>query len=223
MCGIDEAGRGPVIGPMVLCCAVFDKKGAEKLREYNVRDSKKVTPARREYLEPLVKQTALEYKIVLISPVEIDRMRKKMSLNELEAVKIAQMLYSLKTRPRTIIVDAADSVEVNYKKRILACMQKIDKSFKTPEIISEHKADDRYVEVSGASILAKVERDRQVEKLRQKHGDFGSGYPSDETTQKHIQELLKNGPLPDYVRKSWNTVSQNANALTGTQKKLDEY
>jgi ribonuclease HII len=180
-----------------------------------------VTPARREYLEPLVKQTALEYKIVLISPVEIDRMRKKISLNELEAVKIAQMLHSLKTKPGKILIDAADSVEENYTKRITSCLQKIDKNFRIPEIISEHKADDKYVEVSGASILAKVERDRQVEKLRQKHGNFGSGYPSDETTQKHIKELLKNGPLPDYVRKSWNTVSQNAPA--GTQKKLDEY
>jgi len=222
ICGIDEAGRGPVIGPMVLGCAVFDKKGAEKLREINVRDSKKVLPARRRYLEPLIKQIALEYKVTSISPGEIDRMRKKITLNELEAVKMSEMICALKTKPTKIIIDAADSVEENYKKRIFACLQKLDKNFKIPEIVSEHKADVKYVEVGAASILAKVERDRQVEKLRQKHGDFGSGYPSDETTQKYIKEMMKNGSIPDFVRRSWNTVSQSA-LRRGAQKRLGDF
>ena len=173
ICGIDEAGRGPVIGPMVLCAAVFDKKGVEKLKELRVRDSKLVSPQRRRYLEPLIKQIALEFKITAVSPSEIDRVRKKMSLNDIEALKVAQMVQSLKAKPGKIIVDAADSVAENYKKRIIHFLQQADKGIVVPAIVSEHKADVKYPEVSAASILAKVERDRQVEKLRQKHGDFG--------------------------------------------------
>lgn len=225
VCGIDEAGRGPVIGPMVLGCAVFDKKGVGKLRELKVRDSKKVSPSRRKYLEPIIKKIALDYQVVCVSSTEIDLSRKRKTLNEIEAMKVAEMIRSLKVTPDKIIVDAADSVEENYRKKIVSYIMELDKNFKIPEIISEHKADDRYLEVGAASILAKVERDRQVEKLREKYGDFGSGYPSDEATKQYIRDVIKNGPLPHFVRKSWSTVSRGKRGrcpIRG-QKKLDEY
>jgi len=215
VCGIDEAGRGPVIGPMVLGCAVFDSKGSDRLRKLKVRDSKKVPPEERTRLEPLIKQAALDYQIRVVSATEIDLMRKRKSLNEIEAMKVAEMICSLQVAPDKIIVDAADSVEENYKKRIVSNILEINQDFRIPEIVSEHKADDNYVEVGAASILAKAERERQIERLKTTHGDFGSGYPSDETTQDYIKSIRKSGPLPEFVRKSWNTVSRAQQTTLG--------
>lgn len=216
-CGIDEAGRGPVIGPMVIACAVFDAAGVGRLMELNVRDSKKVTPSRRRYLEPLIKRIALDYKLAIVSPSEIDLMRRKKNLNEIEAMKVASLICSLKIMPGRIIVDSADAVAENYRKKIISNIAVINPNLSIPEIVSEHKADVNYIEVGAASILAKVERDRQVDRLKEKHGDFGSGYPSDETTRRYIKKVVESGVLPDFVRKSWKTVSQR------TQKKIGDY
>lgn len=215
--GIDEAGRGPVIGPMVLACAVFDLEGVERLAGLKVRDSKKVSPSRRRYLEPLIKKIAIEYGLAVVSPSEIDRLRKKKTLNEIEAIKAASLICSLKAMPSKVIVDSADAVAENYRRMIESKIAEIKPGMKMPEIVSEHKADANYIEVGAASILAKVERDRQVGKLREKYGNFGSGYPSDEKTKRYIKKVLEKGILPDIVRKSWNTVSR------GAQKKLGDY
>jgi ribonuclease HII len=217
VCGVDEAGRGPVIGPLMLACAVFDSNGAQRLRELSVKDSKKVTPERRSYLEPLIKSIAVEYVVAGISPAEIDIQRKRKSLNDIEALKVAEMLLSMNSRPDRIILDAADSVAENYGRRIIGHLQRLDKNFAVPEVVSEHKADDTYIEVSAASILAKVERDRQVGFLREKYGNFGSGYPSDETTQSYVKKAVKDGDLPAFIRRSWDTVNR------GRQKTLDDY
>ncbi|MBU0761453.1 MAG: ribonuclease HII, partial [Candidatus Altiarchaeota archaeon] len=75
-----------------------------------------------------------------------------------------------------------------------------------------HKADDKYAEASAASILAKVERDRDIEKLKDIWGDFGSGYPSDPLTQDFIRKLREKGAYPDFIRKSWSTVSSEKQA-----------
>jgi ribonuclease HII len=206
VCGIDEAGRGPVIGPMVMGCAVFDEVGGDKLRELKVRDSKKVAPSRRLSLEPLIKEYAVEWGLIKVYPQEIDLRRKKTSLNMIEALKIAELISSLESNPDKIIVDSADSIAENFRGKITGFLNK--KGVSIPEIISEHKADDRYIEVSAASILAKVERDREIEILKSKYGELGSGYPSDEVTQGFIKNLVRNGELPDYVRKSWNTVNR---------------
>ncbi|MFH1402931.1 MAG: ribonuclease HII [Candidatus Altiarchaeota archaeon] len=214
-CGIDEAGRGPVIGPMILAAVVVDEEGVCKLRELKVRDSKKISPKRRSYLEPLVKEIALEYKTIRISASEIDMMRKKMSLNLAEALKTAELIIGLNEKPERVIVDATDNIAEDYTKRILDCMNKTDPSYKPPHIHSEHKADDKYAEVSAASIIAKVARDREIELLREKHGDFGSGYPSDELTQKFLRRIIGDGELPSFVRRSWSTVDKSRQSMLG--------
>jgi len=215
ICGIDESGRGPVIGPMVMGCVVLDDTGREKLAGLKIRDSKRVAPSRRLSLEPLIKEYALEWSLSKIYPQEIDLRRRKVSLNVIEAMKIADLISSLQNNPDRIIVDAADSVAENFKNKIIWFLNK--KGVPIPEIISEHKADDRYIEVSAASILAKVERDREIEILKNKHGEFGSGYPSDEITQEFVRNLVRNGELPDFVRRSWNTVNRKK------QTTLDEF
>ncbi len=209
VCGIDEAGRGPVIGPLVIGCVVLDDNAKQELRKLNVRDSKKVARSRREPLELKIKDLAIEYRIARIQPNEIDWMRKKESLNLIEARKTAELIMSLENSPHRIIVDAADSVAENYRRRIMNCINSINDDFKIPELISEHKADDNYLEVSAASILAKVDRDRQIELLKEELGDFGSGYPSDAITQEFIRECVRGGNLPDCVRRSWNTLDKS--------------
>lgn len=217
VCGIDEAGRGPVIGPMVMGCAVFDDRGREELKKLNVRDSKKVAPSRRLSLEPAIKEIALEWSLIKVFPWEIDWLRKRHSLNVIEAMKIAEMITALGNTPHRIIVDSADTVPEEYRKKIIHYMNSTHEDFIIPEIISEHKADDRYIEVSAASILAKVERDREIEKLKEEYGEFGSGYPADELTKEFIRKLMRDGELPEFVRKSWNTVDKSK------QRKLFEF
>lgn len=215
-CGIDEAGRGPVIGPMVMAAAVFDPEGAQKLKELGVKDSKRLSEKRRYHLEPLVKEIARQWEIRVVSAVEIDRGRKAMSLNAMEASYTAELIAGLKPKPGKVIVDATDSISENYKKRIVDFLQKMGKP-QPGELVCEHKADDTYPEVSGASIIAKVERDRRIEDLKKEVGDFGSGYPSDERTQRFLKEIIREGRVGDYVRKSWNTVKR------GEQKLLGDY
>jgi len=217
VCGIDEAGRGPVIGPLVIGCVVIDSTGREELKKLNVRDSKKVAASRRKSLEPLIKNIAIEWKLIHIKPSEIDHLRKKHSLNAVEAMKIADLILSLKNKSHRIIIDSVDNIPDDYKKRIIKYIKLKNPDYEIPEIISENKADNNYIEVGAASIIAKVERDREIENLKQRHGNFGSGYPADEITKKYIKEMVKNGDFPHFVRRSWNTLNKTK------QRKLDEF
>lgn len=216
-CGVDEAGRGPVIGPMVMGCCVLDDEGIRILKAEGVRDSKRIAPDRRLALEALIKETAIEYKLSIIQPAEIDLQRKNISLNLLEAQKTAQMIISLECTPEQVIVDAADAVAENYRERIINHINSMYPEFRSPRIIAEHKADDNYIEVGAASIIAKVERDRIVDELKKDHGDFGSGYPSDEKTMKFVRQMLRDGQMYDFVRRSWNTIDK------AKQTKLGEF
>jgi ribonuclease HII len=215
VCGIDEAGRGPVVGPLVLGCAVFDQKGSAKLKELKVRDSKKLSPTRREHLEPLIKSLALEWEVLHISPADIDRLRKTISLNVIEAQKTARMIVSLDKTPDRIIIDAADAVEANYDRKIREALEAASPGYVIRELVCEHKADDNYVEVSAASVLAKVARDRAIEELKVELGDFGSGYPSDPLTQVFVKKILHSGDWPDCIRKSWNTMCREKQTSLG--------
>ena len=209
--GVDEAGRGPVIGPLVLAYASFDKPALKQLSNLKVRDSKRLSVDRRNHLYPLICELATEYHIAYIEPAEIDSLRKKISLNEIEAQYTAKIFGGLKFPPKKITVDAADSVADNYRKRIASAL-KNDFSF---QLVCEHKADDNYVEVSAASVIAKVSRDNAIEELKMEYGDFGSGYPCDPLTTAYIHKLIRSGRLPDYVRKSWNTVSDKKQTILG--------
>ncbi|MFH0863412.1 MAG: ribonuclease HII [Candidatus Altiarchaeota archaeon] len=215
VCGVDEAGRGPVVGPLVLGCVLVDGNGAKKLRELKVRDSKKLTPSRREHLEPLIKSIAVEWRVLPISPADIDRLRKSRSLNVIEAQKTAQMIISLENRPSKIIIDAADAVEANYDRKIRESLEAACPGYHIDELVCEHKADDNYVEVSAASVLAKVARDRAIEDLKGEYGEFGSGYPSDPRTQEFVRKIIASGESPDCIRRSWNTMNRHRQTSLG--------
>ncbi|MEM2878453.1 MAG: ribonuclease HII [Candidatus Hadarchaeales archaeon] len=203
--GLDEAGRGPVFGPMVICGAMFDRENLKKLGDIGVRDSKLLTPRRREMLDREIRSIARRIEIVEIQPQEIDRLRmeENVNLNELEAMKFAGIIDAL--RPDIAYVDAADPDPSTFERRIRKNMKS------GTELVVENAADRKYTAVGAASIVAKVRRDARISELREKYGDFGSGYPSDPRTISFISRWVEeHGELPPFARKSWVT-SQRLN------------
>jgi ribonuclease HII len=217
ICGVDEAGRGPVIGPLVVAGVKF--KNDLKLVEFKVKDSKKISAKRRENLAEKIKQIAAEYEILVISANDIDDMRKVMTLNEIEVHAFSKVIKKLK--PDICYVDSADINEKRFSFDIQSNL-----SFKL-DIVSKHKADDIYPIVSAASIIAKTKRDEVVRKISEKlekklHIPLGSGYPADTITQNFLKKWYKKyGNLPPYVRKSWKT---SVNIIEeNSMKKLDDF
>lgn len=171
-----------------------------KLTQIGVKDSKLLSPQRRETLAIEIKRIAKNYTVIKLQPIEIDKVvetgRKLHRLNRLEAQTMAKVIEKLK--PDIAYVDASDVLEQRFKEHILENLP-----FKI-EIISEHKADKKYPVVSAASIIAKVERDKEITELKNAYGDFGCGYPSDQKTIDFLQHCLQEqGEYPDFVRKSW--------------------
>ena len=198
--GVDDAGRGAVIGPLVIAGVLVKEQDLPTLKELGVKDSKLLSPRRREILAVDVRKFAVNVNVIKLSPREIDVVvesgRKLRKLNYLEAQTMAKVIEAL--RPDVVYVDASDVLEERFKHHILECMP-----FKV-NIVSEHKADRNYVVVSAASIIAKVERDRAIAELAETLGDFGSGYPSDQRTMSFLRECCeKLEEYPDFVGKSW--------------------
>jgi ribonuclease HII len=215
--GVDEAGRGPVIGPLVIAGVMFEETDLPKLTDWGVKDSKLLTPQKRETLAAQIKEQALIYHIVWLSPAEIDRVveskRKLHKLNRLEAQAMAKVITILK--PDTVYVDASDILADRFAEHIQENL-----TF-SPKIVSEHKADLKYPVVGAASIIAKVERDKAISQLQQKHGNIGCGYPSDPKTIKFLENWIRKfGSYPDFVRKSWKTAKRIKGKTDSRQQTL---
>lgn len=211
--GVDESGRGPVIGPLVLAGAMMDEKDLPKLEKLGVRDSKLLTPKKREQLFPKI-QKLCKYKIIIVEPKEIDDavQSQELNLNWLEAHKSVEILKELK--PNKAILDCPSpniAAYTNYLKNKLQ-----DQSI---EVICEHKADVNHRIVGAASILAKVTRDRIIEDIKKKYGNCGPGYMANEVTQKFLQENWEKHP--EIFRKSW--ISWKNHKDEKEQKKLGEF
>jgi len=209
--GIDEAGRGPVIGPMVIAGLLIEEKEEEVLKEKGIRDSKMILRSKREQLYNwLIKRYT--YKYIIISPKEIDFAvkSKNTNLNWLEADKTIEIINDFRhIRPDKIYVDCPSNNISSYRDYI-----KKKLSF-SPELIVEHGADKKYVVVGGASIIAKVVRDKIIEKLKEEIGvDFGSGYPSDPLTQEFIKNIKNTKAIDrEIVRRSWSTYKKEDKSL----------
>jgi ribonuclease HII len=215
--GIDEAGRGCVIGPLVIAGVLVKEENLETLANLGVKDSKLLTPSKREALAPEIIRIAEKHLILKLLPKEIDRVvesqRKLHKLNRLEAETMGKIVAALE--PDVTYVDAADVLEKRFGQHISEAS-----TFKT-RIVSEHKADRTYPIVSAASILAKVERDSDVAKLRDEHGDFGTGYLTDpKTTQFLVNWLKEHTDYPECVRRSWKPAKVVKNQKGTTQQKL---
>jgi ribonuclease HII len=215
--GVDEAGRGCVIGPLVVAGIAVKVETLPLLSELGVKDSKLLSPKKREELYPEIIRLTEKYQTIKVLPYQIDKAvesaRKLHKLNRLEAQTMAQVIEALK--PDEVYVDAADTVEHRFRNHIQECLK-----IKT-RIISKHKADKIFPVVSAASIIAKVERDREIASLRLEYGDFGSGYLTDQKTMSFLKRLLeKNGEYPSFVRKSWKPAKRAKNEKGTLQKKL---
>ena len=196
-CGVDEAGRGPVMGPLVVG-AVYVEDDTE-LRELGVKDSKKLTPKRREALFDSIISVADGYSIVTLSAEDIDSKRAKMSLNMVEMEMFAEAASRMPVS--RVYVDCPDPNEDKFGNMLSVRIGN------TP-VTARHKADDTYPVVSAASILAKVTRDRMIVDIAEEFGEnIGSGYPSDPVTIAFIEKWLKEkGCTPKHTRNSWDTV-----------------
>ena len=202
VCGVDEAGRGSLLGPLVIAGVSIQHSKLKLLSSMGIRDSKKLSPSAREILYKKIIEFADNYTVARIYPKVIDSSVRKHKLNFLEAKYMAKVIRELK--PSVAYVDSCDVNPKRFGKQI-------SKLSNISKIRSHHKADDKFVIVSAASIIAKVTRDKSIARLQKEH-DLGSGYPSDSKTINFVSDCVSNGKdVPSFVRKSWKTFKKLIN------------
>lgn len=210
-CGVDEAGRGSVMGPLVVGAVWVEDD--DVLSRIGVRDSKKLTPRMRERMYSEIVDGADHWTVVVATAADIDERRKVKSLNDVELDMFAE---AVNTNPcETAYADCPDVNDARFASRL-------ESMCGGTAIIAKHKADDLYPVVSAASIVAKVTRDRMIEDLHRELGDFGSGYPSDHYTMDFIAGWMRdNGCPPPHARRSWEPVKQMMSARS--VRRLDDW
>jgi ribonuclease HII len=199
--GIDEAGRGSVLGPLVVggfCCT---EDQLETLGETGVRDSKLLAPRRREEVYELLGGVG-ERRSIALPPRTIDRFVARGGLNELELHAFAALVGEF--RPDVAYVDACDPNAERFGRRLEAL------AGDGVRVVSRHKADRDFPVVSAASVVAKVRRDAALAALGRSAGEVvGSGYPSDPETQACVaRHVGDGGRVPAWMRGSWETVQR---------------
>ena len=200
ICGVDEAGKGPVLGPLVVAAVAV--KNAKEIENLGIKDSKQLNATKRKELAKLIKEK-YDYAIEIIEAETVDKYRRQNKLNELNREAFERVISKL--NPNVAYVDAADVNEDRFGKQI----KKRLTNQKDTDVISMHKADAKIDVVAAASIIAKETRENEIRKLKGKIGDFGSGYPSDERTIKFLKSFYAdNGKWPTGTRKSWKTVER---------------
>ncbi len=202
--GVDDAGRGCAIGPLVIAGVLIEEGMIDELRRMGVRDSKRLSPRRREALAAEIEAIA-KCAYFDLTPRAIDlvveRNERLRKLNYLEAMAMARVIRDL--QPNRVYVDPSDVLPERFARQILRVLPD------RPVMVCEHRADVNYPVVSAASILAKVRRDRIVAKLRREHGDFGSGYCHDERTVSFLEAWFREKDwCPPFIRASWATVKR---------------
>lgn len=199
--GIDEAGRGPVLGPMVVAGVLIEKKDEARLRSLGVKDSKMLSPQRRTKLAKEIRKLAAGIESIKISAKQLDELMQLMTINQIELNAMAEIINRLDGGE--IYIDLP-STSPSFIAELSA-----KKKNKEARIIAEHKADSKYVVVGAASIIAKTGRDAEISQIQKKYesyGDIGSGYPADARTMDFLKKYLaEHKNLPPEARKSWAT------------------
>ena len=194
--GVDEAGRGSIIGPLVVAGVCMRESRIEMLREMGVRDSKTLSPKARAKLFGKIVNIADNISISKIAPESIDRSVSVKGLNKLEAKTMAQIINDLGANE--VYVDSCDVNPERYKlciSQYLTCETGVH---------SMHHADSLNLVVSAASIIAKITRDQEIKEIRKQYRTIGSGYPSDQRTMNFIKRWIeRTGTAPKFARKSW--------------------
>lgn len=218
--GIDEAGRGPVVGPLVIAGCLIDEKFEKNLKNLGVKDSKKLTKEKREELEAEIKNIAETFEIIIVPPVEIeDKNARGIKLNELEAIAAAEIINKINKGFGEIkaIIDCPNPNTGTWRDIVLSKIENKSNII----LVCEHKADQNHIATSAASILAKRVRDKEMALLGEKYGNIGSGYCHDPVTIRFIEENLKKYEGDGIFRKTWET--WKTALAKANQKKLDEF
>ena len=177
--GIDEVGRGPLVGPVVTAAVILPKDYYDE----RINDSKKITEKKRELLYSVIMENAISVGIGISSEKVIDE------INILEATKKAmkEAINNLSVKPEHLLIDAV----------------KLDTSIPSTSII---KGDAKSQSIAAASIIAKVTRDRMMIELDKIHPEYDFKHNKGYGTKKHIEALYKYGPLEEH-RKTFEPVT----------------
>lgn len=216
--GIDDAGRGPVIGPMILAGCLIDETVEREFKKLGIKDSKELTPRRREFLAVIIREKAETYEIAFAHPLEIDeKLNNGTNLNHLEAIKMAEIINKINKGYNKIKV-IIDCPSVNITAWTSLLKTKIE-NLSNLDIVCEHKADKNHISVSAASILAKSMREKEMDGLKKIYGEeIGSGYTSDPSTLKFLEKNAQKHEDAGIFRKTWETWRVTINKIS--QRKL---
>ena len=213
--GVDEAGRGSIIGPLIVAGISFKKSAVSELRKIGVKDSKALTSKSRINLYAQLKEMANSICVYKINCNIIDDNVYLKRLNQLEAKMMARVINNL--HAEEIYVDSCDVKPDRYAHYIRSYLSAIN-----PKLRSMHHADSINTVVSAASIVAKITRDEEIEKIRKTHSNIGSGYPCDSKTMGFIRGwVLKHKYPPSFARKSWRPLRQMLEQID--QYQLDQF
>ena len=193
-----------------MCGFAIDSSKIDELKKIGVKDSKELSERRREQLEIKLRQMADGILVIKVSASDIDKLRSETNLNRIEAKRMCEIINSVECDK--VFLDSIEANTEKFRREIIAGLNaKLKENIKNKrlDIISENFADKRYPVVGAASIIAKVERDRDVAEIRKEYGDFGSGYSSDPRTIKFLKDWIKKNKMyPSFVRWSWITAKE---------------
>ncbi|MBI5332037.1 MAG: ribonuclease HII [Candidatus Aenigmarchaeota archaeon] len=189
---------------------VIDESRIKDLQKIGVRDSKELSPVKREMLEKMLMKMAETVVVLKLSAEEIDKMRIETNLNRIEARKMKDIINSLDSDK--VFIDSVEANTDKFKREIIAGLSvglKRRINQKNMDVICENFADKKYPVVAAASIIAKVNRDKEIDEFKKEYGNIGSGYSSDPVTIKFLKDWIeKNKNYPGFVRQSWLTAKE---------------
>jgi len=200
-CGIDEAGRGPVLGPLVVCGVAIEPGRHGRLARLGLRDSKALPARERERLAAAIRDTGALVRLRVCPARVVDVARRRNELNVLEVKAMAAIIRAL--APSHVWVDGLTTRPGAFGRRLEALVLPV-----RARVVSESRADERYPLVQAASIIAKVTRDAAISSLAREHGEIGSGYPGDPRTRAFLRRCIAAGVFPAFVRRSWSTLAR---------------
>lgn len=209
--GVDEAGRGPVLGPLIMGGVMIREEDVAYLREIGVKDSKQLLQEKRVELASKIRDKAVYHQVIDVKAEEINQnfSVRGVNLTELEIKKMAEIINQAK--PDKAIIDMPMKNRKEFMKRLEVYLDH------DAEIVAENKADQKYFVVGAASILAKVRREEVVKGLHGKIGFFGSGYCSDERTEKFLEKNYKKEEVKPFLRNNWKTLIRIDDKKTQTR------
>lgn len=217
--GVDEAGKGPVLGSMFAAAVRVDEGAA---LPDGVDDSKQLAPERREAVAAALREAPGV--AVGVAEVPVDRVDDPgTDMNTLTVAGQADAVAAVAAHGDGVLADAGDTSEARFADRLA------DRVDPAVEVTAEHGADETHAVVGAASVVAKVARDAHVEALAAEHaalvdthGELGSGYPGDPVTRSFLESYVdEHGAVPPFARASWATCED---LLAGVEQSgLDEF